>query len=42
MPHQMKGNGRHDVSHMLPNTWKNLWKQSDEVRYSLYICNMWI
>jgi hypothetical protein len=42
MPHQMKGNGRHDVSHMLLDTWKNIWKWSDEVKYSLYIHNMWI
>jgi len=42
MPHQMKGNGRHDVSHMLLDMWKNIWKWSDEVKHSLYIHNMWI
>jgi hypothetical protein len=36
------GNGRQDVQHLLVDIWKNLQEWSDEVRYLIYICNMWI
>jgi hypothetical protein len=44
MPHQMKriGNGRQDVWCLLLDTWKNLWEQSDEIRYSEKMGNILI
>jgi hypothetical protein len=38
MPHKLKGirNGRHDVRQLLPNTWRSLRKQNDEVSDSVY------
>ncbi len=42
--HQMKGfgNGRQDVQHLLVDIWKSLQEWSDEIRYKVCICNMWI
>jgi hypothetical protein len=41
MPHQLKWieNGRHDVWQLLPDTWKNLCEQNDEIGDSVY-CHM--
>jgi hypothetical protein len=38
MPHQLKGikNGRDDVQRLLPNTWRNLQKQNDEINGNVY------
>jgi hypothetical protein len=35
MPHQMKGigNGRQDVQHFLPETWKSLQEYNNQVNY---------
>jgi hypothetical protein len=44
MMHQMKGigNGRQDVQHLLPKTWKSLQKHSDQVNFCVYLAkNTW-
>jgi hypothetical protein len=35
MPHQMKGirNGRKDLQHLLPKTWRSLQEHNDQVNY---------
>jgi len=42
-PHQMKriGNGRQDVQHLLPKTWKILQEHNDQVNCITLFVSIW-